>query len=279
MERDLEVPEWAQQWLSRTHPRLQSYTLLMTYTLAAILLYTGISTLILTRRDQAAATAEPSARAEIFHKATNRIQSITRRSFFISCIFLLHALAIWCVDAGIGIGAIWNDIDDNPSVWDAAFILELAIRSMGMLAMFIVVFFAFPFLQMLGLGYLLSRSYSEEDTYVPGMRVLTTHFAQMWLMLGFFFVAWWPVFEYSTIRLLALEAVFGSGLMWLHASYTFNFCAQPPSQVEVRPLLGLRDGDIRVYGRQLWTMHPEKLQERPQYDSVARAEQGEKTAV
>lgn len=201
----------------------------------------------------------------------------TRCHFVLSNAYLYHSLAIWVIDAGIGVGAIARDVNESPEAYTTQLWLDLAIRSMGMLAIFTAVFILFPAAQMTLAGMFLSRYHKNnpEGTlakFIPAARQLSTHMAHMWSILGYLVVIWWPVFERSTLRLILLEAIFGSAMAWLHASFIFNFCSARLENVEVQPLLSVRDG-VKLYGQQVYAVHLGKSDSGlPKYETVAQTE-------
>ncbi|CAK4032822.1 Hypothetical predicted protein [Lecanosticta acicola] len=289
MDRELPVrAAWARAWLTRTYRPLECETLAVCYSVSLVMLFIGIRQLVSMRGARRAIEQDASNRAVIFAASNKRLARATRTQFYITLVYLFHALAIWMVDAAIGIYAIKDDVVANPQSYDLRIWLELAINAVTMVALFSAVFILFPMMQMLGVGYLIAKFHRTNDTdgtlaaYVPAARIVTTQMSHLWMMLGFFVIAWWPVNESSFTRILVLEASLGSAMAWLHASSAFNFRADHLSAVEVQPLLGVKDG-VRLYGKQVYALHlgNRGVDVLPQYESTAQGEHtlDEKTAL
>lgn len=281
MDRELTISaEWMEAWLARTYHPLQCYTLLLVYGISLTMLFIGIRTLFRMRRARLDIENDPSNRAAIFAHSSKRLRTATRTQFVLTNVYLVNALAIWLVDAGIGIWTLKKDVDANPESYDMQVWLDLLIQATSMLAIFTAVFIIFPMLQMFGVGYLIARFHRKNNTdgtldaYIPEARIVTTQLAHLWMMLGFFVVAFWPVFESSFSRIIVLEAVFGSALAWSHASFAFNFRAPRLAAVEVQPLLGVKDG-VKFYGRQVYAAHlgSAGAGALPQYQEVAQSDE------
>ncbi|EME50328.1 hypothetical protein DOTSEDRAFT_69005 [Dothistroma septosporum NZE10] len=271
MDRELDPPAaWTESWLARTHDGLHIETLAVVYLLALSAAFIGLRALFMLRRCGKDLAADPSDRTQTYLDCTKRVKKCTQRQWFISNIYLLHAIAIWIVDASIGVWAIHNDIVSNPKQYSAGMWIELAFHSVSLLAIFMAVFFIFPLVQVMGIGFLVRRSGAARASlvdYAPEVRILSTHIAQLWAMLGFMIIAWWPVFDNTFHRLVICEAVFGSALVWQHISFAFNFRSEQLQEVEVQPLLGVRDG-VKLFGQQVIATHTKTADGLPSYQTV-----------
>ncbi|KAK4634503.1 hypothetical protein CLAFUW4_00056 [Fulvia fulva] len=277
MDRHLEPPAaGTESWISRTHDGLRIETLAVVYLLALSAALMGLRALFTLRRCVKDMAANPSDRAQTYADCNERVKKCTQRQWFISNIYLLHAMAIWLVDASVGVWAIYNDVDANPEQYNAQIWIDLAIHSVSMLAIFMGVFFIFPLGQIMVVGSLIRRFGTTRATladYAPEVRILSTHIAQLWAMLGFMIIAWWPVLDHTFYRLVICEAVFGSATVWQHISFAFNFRSEQLHDVELQPLLGVRDG-VKLFGQQIVATHTKTVDGLPSYQAVPQSLDG-----
>lgn len=277
MDREIDMPTgWMSEWLTRTHSGLRTYSTLTYNILSIAAVVLGIRAILRLRQTRRELIADPSSRASIFSASSAKIHSLTKRQFYLATIFLLHALAFYSVDTAISATALWDDASENPMVYDRAMILALAVYTIGMLAIFTAVFLLFPMAQILLCFTLLGKFHrNRENTsatlaeYIPEARILSTHVGQIWSMLAFVLMAYWPMSESPITRVLLVEAVFGSGVLWLQLSYGLNFRVKQFEGIEVRELLASKES-ITKYGTQMFSARTEVL---PVYESVAQTEQ------
>lgn len=279
--RELPMTPWQEAWFDRTLPELQCETLMVVFILASISLFTGIRALIGVRRSRKELEASPSDRAAILSECDKKMHKSTKTIFTIATVYLFHSLALWLADAAIGVTYIYKDVNANPEDYDAFYWLQLAIQCVSMLALFMAVFIIFPMLQLMGVAHMVKKAARKNSdgtlsAYIPEGRTLTTHLAQLWFMLGFFVVAYWPVFSMSVLRLVVLEAVFGSGLAWLNASFLFNFRSEVLCKFDFSSPACMSDR-VKLYGKNVTAAYTEKSELLPKYQD--EAEQNEKTGL
>lgn len=279
MDHEINMPlGWMGLWLERLHPDLYTYST-VTYTVLSIAaMVLGFKSLFHLRRTQRELTADPPSRAAIMSASDNRMLKLNRGQFYIANIYLFLAMAIYCVDTYISFVAISEDVDDNPTVYDRAMILDLAIYTVGMLAIFTAVFLLFPMLQIMLAFKLLHRRNPSATlaSSIPGARILTTNIGQLWSVLAFLLMAYWPTYENATIRILVVEAVLGSSIMWLQLSFGLIFKVEQLEQLEGQQLLGSREMIIG-YGTQMFTRREQEglpVYERVQQVEVADEKSG-----
>lgn len=277
MSHGIAFSEWSRQWLDRSLPGLLDENAIFLIAHLAVIAAVGIYTLARNEQCRRAIKRNPSDSRAAWAKCDKICLIWTRAIFFGGCLLVVHALAIWVIDASIGVFAIAEDVTSNPEAYTAQLWLDLAIHSVAMLAIFTAVFILFPAAQMTLAGYLLARSLKNNPertlaVYIPAARLLIFFPIHIWSSLSFFIVVGWPVFEVTTIRLIVLEAVFGSALAWLHASFILNFRAHQLEHVVVQPLLTIRDG-IKMYGQQVYAVHSGKGGEGlPLHETAAQTE-------
>lgn len=269
---------WMGSWMDRTHDGLETYSGITYYILCLTATILGITAMFRIYRTRRELAANPSSRALIFSASSARIHSLTKGQFYVATVFLSHALAFYFIDTAISFSALWDDASANPTDYDRAMILDLAIYTVGMLAIFAAVFMLFPLLQILLCFKLFERMHRNRTDgsvtlapYIPEARILTTHIGQLWATIAFVLMAYWPVYESATLRIILLEAVFGSGIMWLQLSYGFNFRVKQLEGIEVEQLLASGE-TVKKYGTQMF-MRGNEVEGLPQYVSVAQAEQ------
>lgn len=281
MGRDIAISGWSEQWLNRSLPELHCETTVVVYAITLASLFIGLRGLFRVRRTRKELDANPSDRAAILSDCDKRMAKSTKALFFLAHLYLIHSLALWVIDAVISVSYVYQDVNANPEEYTAPVWIDLAIQSVGMLAIFIAVFTIFPMLQIMGVAYLVKRNLPKSgDTtlapYICEGRIITTHLAQLWMMVGFCIVSWWPVMEGSLLRLVILEAVFGSGLAWLHASFAFNFRSEALSKVQLQQPVGVSQ-HVQLYGKQVAASFTnEKSQLLPRYEDDV---QDEKTGL
>jgi len=266
---------WRAQWLDRTHEGLYWETMLTICTVGMVSVFVSSYMFYKSIRFYRDLKENPSERAAICAKNDKVMLKGSKAIFFLSNIYLYHALAIWIIDAAIGIFTIAEDVESNPEHYDIQLWLNLAIHSIVMVGIFMSVFIIFPALQMVGMGYLIARSHRQNSTdgtlsaYVTPARTVSSMLAHLWTFLGFSMVICWPVFESTTMRVICLEAVFGSAMTWLHASYLFTFRGHQFEHVEVQQILGVSDG-VRMYGQQIYAVHTGKgVESLPQHETMS----------
>lgn len=282
MDREIAGTGWSEQWLDRKLTELHCETTVVVYAITLTSLFVGLRALIRVRRTRKELEANPSDRAAILSDCDKRMARSTKTLYFLSHIYLIHSLALWMMDAAIGVSYIYQDVNANPEEYTAPVWIDLAIQSVGMLAIFLAVFTIFPMLQIMGVAYLVKRNLPKNSgdgtlsAYISEGRIITTHLAQLWMMIGFCIVSWWPVMENSMLRLVIMEAVFGSGLAWLHASFAFNFRSEALSKVQIQQPVGVGQ-HVQLYGKQVAASFTnEKSRLLPQYED---ATQNEKTGL
>lgn len=272
MDHEIDMPTgWMGLWLERLHPDLYTYSSITYLVLSMAAVALGVKSIISLRRTKRELTANPSSRAAIMSTSTAEMLKLNRGQFYVAATYLCLAMAIYGVDTYIAFTALYDDASENPTVWDRAMILELAIYTVGLLAVFTAVFLLFPLLQVMLAFKLLHRRNPSATlaSSIPGARVLTTQIGQIWSVLAFMLMAYWPTYDYATTRILFVEAVFGSAIMWLQLSFALNFRVQQLEGVEVQQLLGSREAIIG-YGTQIFTRREQEGL--PTYEPVAQAE-------
>ncbi|EME87171.1 uncharacterized protein MYCFIDRAFT_209440 [Pseudocercospora fijiensis CIRAD86] len=279
---DISISGWQEAWLERTHPQLFQYCLTLIYTLSAISLFLSIKSLLLTRKCRRELLQNPSSRAATFAACDKKMRGITRCQFLVSSLFCFHTLAIWLVDAGISVFAVWKDVDANPEAYTPQLWLDLGIASISMLGIFIFVFLVFPMLQLLLFSWAFAKfrptkkqTSCENGTlgaHIPELRTLTTHLAQMWMMAGFLLMAFWPVYFKSPLRLTIAEAIYGSGLAWSHVAMMLNWRSEEIANLEIKPRMSVKDA-VLLYGQHGMALPFRKTEEHvlPKFDDEKQA--------
>lgn len=277
MDREIDMPAgWQGAWLDRTHEGFYNYSTLTFNILAIAAAVLGVKALFRLRQTRAELIESPSSRAAIHAANSAYLHKITRGQFYISTIFLLHAAAFYFVDTAISVNALWDDASENPGSYSGPAILELAIYTVGMLAIFTSVFLLFPLLQII-LGFKL-LSYRHRTTltgtetlaeYIPSARTFTTQIGLLWSIAAFLLMMFWPMSENPTTRIIVLEAVFGSAIIWSQLSFGLNFRFKQFEGMEVQELLGGNREALTKYGTQIFSVHVEGL---PKYETVAQSE-------
>ncbi|KAF2172460.1 hypothetical protein M409DRAFT_50155 [Zasmidium cellare ATCC 36951] len=287
MGRDIAISGWSEEWLNRTLPELKCETTLVVYAITLTSLFIGIRALLRVRRTRKDLEANPSNRVAILSGCDKRMAKTTKTIFCFAHIFFFHSLALWFTDAAIGVLAIYQDVDSHPGEYTAPVWIDLAIQVVTMLAVFTAVFIAFPMLQLIGVSHLVKKSVRKGSeapmsAYITEGRIISTHLAQLWMMTGFCIVSWWPVMESSMLRIVILEAVFGSGIAWLSTSFIFNFRTDALYKMEMEVLqqhqrpVGVCQHVVH-YGKQVAaSFEDEKSQLLPKYEQAA---QDEKTGL
>lgn len=281
MDRELDFSSgWQSAWLERTHSGLSAYTTVAYNILSLIALVLGIKAIIRLRKTRVELAADPSSRAAIFSASSAKIHNLTQGQFYVAIIYLIHALAIYLVDTVISTTAIWNDASSNPAAYDCAMLLELAIFTTGMVAIFTAIFIFFPLLQMFLCLTLLAKVHRRRENpsttlaeYIPETRILTTHLGQLWSMLAFAMMVYWPMFDKPFVRFALLEAVLGSGIMWLHLSFGPNFRAKQFEEIVAWELVGCREAVTR-YGMHIFMGRGSAVKGLPQYMPASHSELG-----
>lgn len=276
---EISISGWPKQWLQRELTSLHCETMMVVYAITFISLFIGVRALLRVRRCRKELEAEPSDRAAIIARSDKQLHKSTKTMFFLSHIYLIHSLALWAIDAGIGVSLLFQDVNKRPEDYTPTVWLDVAIQTTSMLAIFSAVFLIFPMLQIIGVAYIVKKSSPKNgdgtlSAYISEGRIVTTHLAQLWLTIGFCVVAWWPVFEMTVARLIVLEAVFGSGLAWLNASFAFNFRSETLCKVRTEQAFGVR-GHAKIYGKQAMAVYGEKEALLPKYEETAQNEKTE----
>ncbi|KAK4507882.1 hypothetical protein PRZ48_001617 [Zasmidium cellare] len=285
--RDIPLSGWTRQWLERTLPELKCETTLVVYAITLTSLFVGIRALLRVRRTRKDLEANPSNRIAILSECDKRMAKSTKTLFYFAEIYFFHSLALWLIDAAIGVSYIYQDAKANPTEYTAPVWIDLAIVAVSSMALFAAVFIIFPMLQVCGVAYLFKKNLLKNgsahlSSYVSEGRIITTHLAQLWMMVGFCIVAWWPVMESCLVRVVVLEAVFGSGLAWLTASCFFIFRGDTISEWEVdivrqhKQSVGVCQHVVLCSKQVAAAFRDEKSQSLPQYEQAA---QDEKTGL
>lgn len=272
MDHEIDMPTgWMGLWLERLHPELYTYSTITYLVLSMAAVTLGIKSIIHLRRTQSELIADPSSRAAIMSASSTGMTKLNRGQFYIAATYLFLAMAIYCVDTYIGFVALYDDASDNPTVYDRAMILELAIYTVGMLAIFTAIFLLFPLLQVMLAFKLLQRRNPSATlaSSIPNARVLTTQIGQIWSVLAFMLMAYWPTYDNATTRILVVEAIFGSAIMWLQLSFALNFRVKQLEGLEAQQLLVSREAIIG-YGTQIFTRREQESL--PTYEPVAQGE-------
>ena len=279
MDREIEMSGWKAEWITREFPALHYYTVALSYVLSIWMLFIGGRTLYNQRKCRRELEHNPSTRTAVLAAHDKRLLSSTRTVFGLSLVFLIHTLAIWTVDAGIGIFFLKTSISDHPYEIDGTFLLELANMTLTFTLYMVAAFVLFPLLQMILVTLVLTRVHKRNNSrtlsaFIPEARIVSTHMAQLWLMLGYFIVAWWPVEDNSTLRIVAVEAALGSGFAWLDASFAFNFCYKRLADVEFAGNPGVAQL-VKLFGSHVKAAHskpPPIVDTLPQYEDIVTDE-------
>lgn len=158
-----------------------------------------------------------------------KVLRVTRGHFYVANVYMLHVLLLAMVDAVICAITLGKDASDDPEGWTKELVLEVALYCVYLLGIFAASFVLVPLIQMLLITWVLAGSSIKNgknilSDYIPEARFTSTHIAQIWAMLSFFLVAWWPpAGSYTLWRYVALQACVGSAFAWLEASFAFNF--------------------------------------------------------
>ncbi|SMQ46275.1 unnamed protein product [Zymoseptoria tritici ST99CH_1A5] len=229
MDRDLVLPTWAKEWTSRTHVGLYYASTLIFAVLSITAVVLGLQALIHLRACRTDILKDPSSRMALFAACNKRVRSITKSQLFVAAAFATHAFVLYSVDVAICMAAIWNDASENSDRYTSSLAIELAHDAVGIAAATLAACVIFPLAQVFLFGALLARSQrrlNPEATlaaYIPEARIMTTHLGQLWSMMAFCLVAYWPTFERTVLRLSLAEAAFATAMVWLHLSYRLTF--------------------------------------------------------
>lgn len=281
MDREIAITGWPARWVDRTLPQLYYYTIALTYVQSAWMLALGARTLFLQYKCRRSLDDDPSNRAAIMASFDKRTIRASRTVFWLTLVYIFHAMAIWLVDACIGFKFLSADASETPYVWDSVLILYVAATLSRMVLGFVAAFVVFPLFQMTFVTWAVTRLIPNRferasvlGEFLPEARILTTHMTQLWSMVAFFIVAWWPVEQRAMLRVFLAEVAFGSCFAWLDASWAFNYCAHRLESVELASSPGVTEF-VRVFGTQAMAVHARQLSSKqtlPKYEDVAHDE-------
>ncbi|KAK3670553.1 hypothetical protein LTR78_009521 [Recurvomyces mirabilis] len=230
LDKTVEISGWHAGWISRTLPAFDLYANITQDVLLLSITLLGIYSFFRLRSYGQQLKANPSDRAAIFKRLDATVLRGCRANWYIAMLFFLNALAISGVDAYIGIVAIKDDVNQDPTGYDKQFIIEAAVYVAYITVVFMTTFFVVPLLQMLLVTSILARVMRKRGLislsgHMLEARVYSTNIAQIWTIVLFFAMAWWkPSTDASLTRWIMLQAAMGSSLTWLDASFAFNFC-------------------------------------------------------
>ncbi|KAK5174385.1 uncharacterized protein LTR77_001465 [Saxophila tyrrhenica] len=270
MDREIDMPcgSWQTQWIERTYNPLRSYILLASYALSLTIICLGVVGFFTIRRSTKELINDPAHRTSIFTAMNKKVLRITKGHFFVAHVYLLNVIVITLVDAIVCFLVLKDDAVSDPSVWNTTAVLEVAIYSFYLLALFTAAFTLFPLAQMLVVTRFLARfkRHHDLDSFVPEARFFSTHVAQIWCMLTFFVVAWWaPAQSNSVRRYVAVQACFGSALAWLEASYAFNFHSDKLEQDDLEAVSGGVREVLAMFRKTVRAVHASEKHGLPRY--------------
>lgn len=260
MDRDIALSKWQQAWVDRKENILYCASVGTVCVLSGIALLLALRTITRLRKCLQAMHDDPTSRAALHAECNKKTLESLRKQFLISVMYIAEALAIWIIDAAIGVLAIWNDASEVPDAYDTNVWLDIAIQAVSMLAIFVAVFIMFPMAQLMLFSWAYSRSRRNRSStstisaLIPEARILSTQLMQLWSMLGFLLVAFWPVFTQTRARLLLAEAVFGSAMAWGHVSFMLNWRHEELADVAGSNM-------VLLCGRKALTMYTREAEE------------------
>jgi uncharacterized membrane protein YhaH (DUF805 family) len=279
LDREIDGPcGWQLEWLYRSYSPLRTYIIIASYSLSLMIIGLGIAGFLTIRRSTKKLVSEPSNRSSIFNTMNKKVLRITRGHFWVAQLYLLNVIVVIMVDTYICFISLKKDAAKHPEVWTPEAIMEIAIYSIYLLTLFLGAFTLFPLLQMLLAASLLTRfkRHHNLETLIPEARFFSTHTAQIWAMLSFFVVSWWPPVESdSTLRYVVVQACFGSALAWLEASFAFNYHSDKLQQEDLDAASGGVRQVLVMFGKTVRSVHTlsEKAEGLPQYEDVANEQQ------
>jgi len=156
-----------------------------------------------------------------------RFRRVDLTFFHLSIFNMLAVLLMNLADAYICVFALSTDAAEET--WDRKFIMQIALYSLGVLAVFSAAFVLVPLVQMVLATFVISRI-READTgtasmskYVPAIRACSSRICYFWTICSIILTFSWPPVIDTLTRDVILLAVWGSALGWMEASLIFTF--------------------------------------------------------
>ena len=278
--------DWRTTWLERTLRPLHCYTNGISYALSLTIIALGLAGYISIRRATKQLTANPSHRAEITSKMHKKVLKVTRGEFVVAKIYLLHVLILTLVDAFVCVTALRDDVKSDPDAWTGELVTSISMYCVYLFAIFAIVFFLLPFLQIVLFTKLLVRFSNKQggtnilSEYTPEVRFLSTHLALAWCMAAFFVTAFWsPASDSSFWRFVVLQGSIGSAIAWLQISFVFNFRFENLEDVDVAA--GGAKDLLRMFRKTARVVRVYKVAEDalPRYEDVPASDRDEKAVL
>lgn len=231
LDRKVPAPDgWPYLWVSRELPALNYYTLALLALLAVTIIYVHISALLALRRlrkEPITTTSDAAAQVKKIEACT---RGYARTHFKIGCAFIANALLLIGVDGLIGLFVLVKDVSTNPAAYDKEMLVSIALYVVYLLVLFVGSFILAPLLQMMALTWALRRFGQKNrlSDYVPQARIFSSIIAQAFALNAFSLVCNRSIVasdsqSEASMRFVVLEAVWGSALAWLEASFIFNY--------------------------------------------------------
>lgn len=228
---DHEMPPpsgWPTAWVNRDLPALEWYVVAVAIILNFTMAFIQLRCAKHLYRGRKELAANPSDRAAIFKSMHKRELKTNRGQFKIALAYMANTLIITLIDGFIALFVLVKDVSENAEVWDREMVIAVALYCVYLLVLFVASFILVPLLQMMAVTWALT-CFSKKNNlsdYVPQARSCSTMIAFLWAAASFCVVCGWPVVgksDRTATRFIVLEAVWGSALAWLEASFLFNY--------------------------------------------------------
>ena len=254
---DLDLPDGpGAEWLRRDTPALFCYLHAVWLISVLIICCTSVSMHIRLRRARSKVQQESSECDSTKQKLDKSISRVNGIFYGLANFYLLHVMVLAFVDAVICFNLLEDDYTAEPDTWTASLIVEIAVYCIYLIALFLAAFVCLPLLQLAiatwGLARLAKRR--EKATLarvMPQARLVSNCVALLHSMITFAIVAFWAPTDKTVTRDIVVLTLCGSTVMWLQASWAFNFRSSSLSNIDVSfgqlsRVLMMFGGDIKI---------------------------------
>lgn len=141
MDQELNVTEgWQTAWLDRTFHPLRCYLTITSYLLTLSIVGLGLAGFFTIRRSTRGLRNGASDSAIVIAGMHKKVLKLTRGHLVVGCIYLLHALVLTVADAGISIGLLREDVNNEPEKWTSELYTEAGLYAAYLFVAFMTAF-------------------------------------------------------------------------------------------------------------------------------------------
>jgi len=241
-------------WLARDHHSLKHYGFGLLVLNASTAVVSATFVLVTNARHKRAShLAAADSRAlskEQCQKHAHRLHRVEKTMFKLALLDMANLIAITLTDGWLCTTGLGNTIAISHTTigWDHRIIAHYTAYIIFYFILFSAAFTLFPILQMVLASRFLAGFQPHPDRlplthYLPVAREYSTAIAFIWTLCCLVLSLYWsPMAANTILRYVILESAWGSALVWLEASFAFNFRADRLADKD----LSFSDGRIKT---------------------------------